>query len=142
MRKYFQRKPRVYDEPPPAPPKEYALLEADEIVSGSISRKQGLPGIYFLINGNEVVYVGQTKNLHARIYQHRVETKKAFTRYFLLPCEPAELTPLESRYIAKFKPRYNKSPRYDRSGLSVEKVNGSCQALIGSELTRVRELSK
>lgn len=116
MRKPFQRI-RPLPEMPPPKEKVYELLEPDEIILGSIKRKAGIPGIYFLIDGLRIVYVGQSMNIHARIYQHRIERKKQFTSYFLLPCQPEELTPLESLYIQRYRPKYNLLPRWDRSGV-------------------------
>ncbi|OQB12768.1 MAG: GIY-YIG catalytic domain protein [Firmicutes bacterium ADurb.Bin193] len=62
----------------------------------------------------ELLYIGQTRNLNARIMQHR---------YFdidevrIIPCKVSMLEYYERRLIAYFKPRCNKqhNPIYSKS---------------------------
>ena len=63
------------------------------------------PGVYFLCHGNKVVYVGQSINPSARIAQHQAD--KQFNRVFMIPTN--NLDEVETMYIKKFKPKYNKS---------------------------------
>ena len=89
------------------------LLRANSIV------EQSLPwgresGVYFLIDNNEVVYVGQSVNIYARIAQH---TDKRFTHYAVIPCQPESLNKLESLYIHLLTPRLNGS--YETSGIKM-----------------------
>lgn len=66
-------------------------------------------GIYFLIDEKgEVVYVGQSINVHARIAQHESDSHKVFSRAKVIPCRKDELRTLEMRYIAEHRPRYNR----------------------------------
>lgn len=111
-------------------PKTYDLLQADEIMAGSMPRDGGIPGVYFLIDGTKIVYVGQSTNVHARVYQHRIALEKKFTRYFLLPCQPDELTALESRYIHLYRPKYNLMPVWDRQGLDSIQPEGSIGEIV------------
>lgn len=60
-----------------------------------------LKGIYFLLDNNEIVYVGQSVNVYQRIHQHR---DKKFNRIFVLKTDNLDL---ESYYINKLKPKYN-----------------------------------
>jgi hypothetical protein len=122
MRKPFQRVRQLPDLPPP--PKSYELLELDQIAAGAIVRQKRTPGIYFLLDEGQVVYVGQSINLWARLYDHVCKGKMQFDRYFTLTCKRSELTPLESRYIRKFQPKYNKMPRWDRSEVPLESMRG------------------
>ena len=62
------------------------------------------PIIYFLLNDDEVVYVGQSKNGIARPVSH---CDKVFNRIKILPCKMTELNYLEDIYIVKYKPKYN-----------------------------------
>ena len=55
----------------------------------------------------EVVYVGQSKNLHQRIDKHHIDGEKDFDRYFLYPCPMKMLDKFERHYIAMFYPKYN-----------------------------------
>lgn len=66
-------------------------------------------GIYFLLSGKTIVYVGQTQNLYiARVIAHLSEGKE-FDSYFALPCPPEELSNWEAYFILKFQPFYNSS---------------------------------
>lgn len=62
--------------------------------------------IYFLIKDNEVVYVGQSSLGICRPFQH---TTKDFDSVSILKCKNEELDYLESRFILKYKPKYNHS---------------------------------
>lgn len=77
----------------------------DEILGAGILSSMA-SGIYFLIRGQEVVYVGQSLDMLHRIARHRREGR-AFDRYACLECKPEKLDELESHYIAAFAPRDN-----------------------------------
>ena len=84
-----------------------ALLCVEEIAA----RARPWPpdaGVYFLLDGEEVVYVGQAVNVHARISQHR---DKSFSRYAFVPCPRECLDKLESLYIHCLRPRLNGNQR-------------------------------
>lgn len=66
-------------------------------------------GVYFLLSGDVVVYVGQSTNIHARVQKHRGERKKKFDRFAFIRCEYHELNVLESIYIHALRPMYNRS---------------------------------
>jgi hypothetical protein len=80
------------------------LFDADEILlqAGAFRR---VCGIYFLIQEDEIVYVGQSVTVHNRINQH--VGVKEFDRFTYIRCKPEELDVLETKYILKFKPKYN-----------------------------------
>ena len=82
-----------------------ALLRHDEIVKASLPWKEA-SGVYFLIDGEEIVYVGQSVNIYARIPNH---WDKKFDRYAYVPCVPDALDKLESLYIHCLSPKYNKT---------------------------------
>jgi hypothetical protein len=63
-------------------------------------------GIYFLIKGLEVVYVGQSLDVLHRIARHRREGRE-FDGYAHITCPPERLDEMESQYIAAFAPRLN-----------------------------------
>jgi len=73
-----------------------------------------LTGIYFLCEGDEVVYVGQSTALFARIASHRSERRKAFSQVFFLPVLESELDNVEAAFIAALEPRMN--GRHPRGG--------------------------
>jgi hypothetical protein len=69
------------------------------------------PAVYFLILGNDIVYVGETKNLFARIGAHRMKNHIPFNDVFWMPApvEAKERRRLESLFIRLCKPRYNRN---------------------------------
>jgi hypothetical protein len=89
----------------------------------SISRPIGLrhidpahflcPGVYFLCQGDEVVYIGQSVNVPGRVMSHLRQSRrpagKTFDplRIFYLPVPESELLRVESEFIGRLPPRYN-----------------------------------
>jgi len=86
-----------------------ALLRADEIAMSALPWEKA-SGVYFLLDGDEVVYVGQAVNVYSRISQH---TNKRFDRYAFVPCAVDALDRLESLYIHCLRPRLNGNQRND-----------------------------
>ncbi len=66
-----------------------------------------LCGVYFLIDGDEVVYVGQSVNVAARILQHIACPTKQFNRACYVPVHPDELDDTEKSLITLFAPKHN-----------------------------------
>lgn len=62
-------------------------------------------GVYFLLQGSSVVYVGQSVNVHARITGHM--SSKEFDGFAYVKCDKAALDILESLYIHSLRPRLN-----------------------------------
>lgn len=60
-------------------------------------------GIYFLLKGMEVIYIGQSVDLLHRIARHRREGRE-FDGYAHIICPPERLDELEAQYIAAFAP--------------------------------------
>ena len=79
------------------------LLREDEIV-GAANIWELATGVYFLIDGNKVVYVGQSVNVYARIASHH---DKVFERFAFIPCSKEVLDNLESLYIHILRPPLN-----------------------------------
>lgn len=65
------------------------------------------PAIYFLLLGQEVVYVGKTKNLIRRLGDHSF--RKEFDGFAYFPCSEEKLDELELQSIQALKPRYNRN---------------------------------
>jgi len=80
------------------------LLAEDEILlnCGIVRR---LCGIYFLVSDEGIVYVGQSINITSRVQQHT--SSKVFTHYTYVLCDEKDLDNLETKYINKFRPKYN-----------------------------------
>lgn len=64
------------------------------------------PGIYFLFDEDEVVYVGQGMFPENRIKSH-LSSEKIFDSYFVIRCDKKDLNQLEAKYILKYCPKYN-----------------------------------
>ncbi len=80
------------------------LLNSDEIVKASMPWSDAT-GVYFLISGDKVVYVGQAINVYARISQH--QHAKSFDRYAYISCSRELLNRIESLYIHVLRPPLN-----------------------------------
>ena len=72
-------------------------------------RKESLTmtGIYYLIDGDEIVYIGQGANVWGRIGAHVAENKKVFDRFFFVFVPTEDLDDFETEEIIKYNPRYN-----------------------------------
>ena len=81
-----------------------ALLQAEEITMASLPW-QNLSGIYFLVQDEQVVYVGQSTNVYSRIAYHVGD--KTFEKYAFVPCDIDLLDKLESLYIHALRPKLN-----------------------------------
>lgn len=81
--------------------REYLLRRAIPIKS--------FPGVYFLISGGMISYVGKSTNVLNRVAQHLSEKTKAFDAisYVLVPKK--RLSEVEAMYIKKFNPWNNKT---------------------------------
>ena len=64
-------------------------------------------GLYFLIEKNEIVYIGQSSNVIARIHAHSGNKRKPFDSFAWLPCNKNDLDEMETAYISFFEPIYN-----------------------------------
>jgi hypothetical protein len=83
------------------------LLNEQEIVAAA--QNHIVPsGVYFLCDTSNVVYVGQSINIPARIRQHETDGYKEFTSWAYVECPPHALNFLETLYILSLKPKYNR----------------------------------
>lgn len=67
--------------------------------------------VYFLLNGDEVVYVGKTENLDGRIRAHERSNGKLFNSVWFRETPPELLAAVERAFIQQIGPKYNKRPR-------------------------------
>ena len=63
--------------------------------------------VYFLMDVEEVVYVGKTMGLSSRIAAHKRD--KVFDRCFWIPVPEKDLLATEGKWINKFSPKYNRT---------------------------------
>jgi hypothetical protein len=80
------------------------LLNADDILKKA-KTLQRICAVYFLIQDAEIVYVGYSTDLTARLASHA--KSKKFDSYAHIACSMENAIWLEKLYIAKFKPRLN-----------------------------------
>lgn len=67
--------------------------------------RNNIGGVYFLFDEDDVVYVGQSKNVHGRVRNHH---DKHFDSYSFIQEERiTKRLELEAYYIDKFDPEYN-----------------------------------
>lgn len=81
------------------------LLREDEIVAAAKRHERSICGVYFLVKGDRVVYVGQSTNLSMRIASHA--TTKDFDSVAYVPCLREDLDLVESLYIHVLRPCEN-----------------------------------
>lgn len=86
---------------------EIGLFEKSTILAAARSIKP-VVGIYFLVDGSRIVYVGQSRDILLRLSAHLKDDEKVFTSFAVVEAEPHELDELEAKYIAKFTPGLNK----------------------------------
>lgn len=74
------------------------------------SRITKATGIYILYQDDEIVYVGQSKNIGQRVYAHLADNEKSFNYCAVYECADLsqhELNCLEAELIIEFLPKYN-----------------------------------
>ena len=86
------------------------LLRPEQIVEGSAEYTKRC-GVYFLIDNNRIIYVGQSVNIEARMASHA--RNKNFNRFAFVACEPELLDALESLYIHFLMPELNGNQWFD-----------------------------
>ena len=90
-------------------------MEKEEILKNKTGVEDGefkAKGVYFLIKDDEIVYVGQSTNIFARVTSHsRTKEFDSFTYELKPKATSFELDQLETKYIGKFTPKYNKQLR-------------------------------
>ena len=65
--------------------------------------------VYFLVDNEELVYIGQTAKLHQRIAAHQKNPAKPFTDVYYLELIKDKLLSVERWYINQYCPKYNKT---------------------------------
>ena len=89
------------------------LLSAAEILAGKMELPEDLCGIYFLLRGDAVAYVGQSVSVLGRVSDHR-RTGKVFDSFAFAPCPREQLNTLECLYIRLLNPPDNKNEGFVR----------------------------
>jgi hypothetical protein len=66
-------------------------------------------GVYFLVQDDRIVYVGQSIEVSGRVLTHFRDGLKQFTHAAVLLCAPERLDELEMFWIRALRPEYNRS---------------------------------
>jgi hypothetical protein len=70
-----------------------------------------LVGVYHLLRGDTVVYVGQSTNVLARIANWVACRAFDFDGYRVIPCAVADLNATERDHIERYQPEHNRAGR-------------------------------
>ena len=101
--------------------------------------------VYFVIDANEILYIGQTKNLYNRWRSHHKQPEISDSNQILiawLECDEPQRTPLELELIKLHKPRLN-GVRTDKQPVSFvlpEFLATQIKALADQEQRSVNDL--
>lgn len=82
------------------------LLARSEIIAASRSMIEQICGVYFLLQDEEIVYVGQSTDFYARLLTH--SKSLTFNRFSIIECPKSRLDDVELLYIQQFSPKFNK----------------------------------
>lgn len=105
------------------------LLKISEVIDGSrLFSEICTSCIYFLISDNEVVYVGQSTSVYARLQAHNNDPKKKWDRFFILPAPIDRLDELELKYYEAFLPKLNRTT--PASAAREKRIKGKMEAPI------------
>lgn len=100
---------------------EGSVLDVDinELKNTSKKLQGNCSGIYFLFDGDELVYIGKGWNCLLRIAEHtRKDSNKKFTSWEYLHIEDkTEYSRLEKKLIKLYSPKYNVTFNTERSAL-------------------------
>lgn len=83
------------------------MLTKEEVIKNAVEFDMGKKYVvYFLVKGDEIVYVGKTEFIGSRITVH--STNKDFDRFHYIEfSSKEEMDDMELEYIVKFDPKYN-----------------------------------
>lgn len=85
------------------------IIPHGEILESAVPTPRLVSGVYFLLSGGVVVYVGQSRSCHFRIGTHVREGEKQFDAFSIFPLEHDQLDAFELANILHYKPAFNTS---------------------------------
>lgn len=101
----------------------FELLSREYITENARPLKRQ-PAIYFLLSNGEIVYIGRSSNLPARIGDHISKPGMPCDAYFAVHCPAKDLDATEAAYIQRYQPACN---RRENKGYQVDK---HCDAIL------------
>jgi hypothetical protein len=85
----------------------WSFKNSEHLQRHSVGTPFVYPGVYFLLQGEEVIYVGQSADIPSRVLSHR--RTKDFDRYATMPIPRDWLSEVEAEYILHYQPELNRS---------------------------------
>ena len=87
------------------------MIEIEELLKTSKKLEGNYSGIYFLFEGDELVYIGKGWNCLLRVAEHtRKDSDKKFTSWNYISVDDInEYNRIERELIKKYNPKYNKT---------------------------------
>ena len=109
----------------------HLLADGADIAAASIPFELSnfrFQGVYFLLKGERIVYVGQTTNIVSRLLGHAKHFgPEAFDRIAFIPIDDLRLlSAVEAFYIAKFTPPLNRTKPW-----SVQRLERELMSVLG-----------
>ena len=87
------------------------MIDSKDVLSSSISLsrhpRKDEKRIYFLINGSEIVYIGQSKDPESRFYEHKCNGKDFDLVSVFNVSDVGMINEIEADLIATFNPKLN-----------------------------------
>jgi len=107
----------------------YLSLTKDQIIEKATIPELCFSGVYFIVKDEQIIYVGQSKNVYTRLGNHHVYKPGVGLKIAFLPVDTGEqsLDLIESYYIHKFTPSQTK-------GAPLASTNGKLQKAILKEI--------
>lgn len=99
---------------------QLSKLKSESEIIAAATDIDDLAGIYFLVQGDRIIYVGQSANVYQRASAHR--SSKDFDKIHIIQCPVEELRRLESLYIKRFNPELNRAGRSDLVAAPIEEA--------------------
>jgi len=94
--------------------KGYVYEEADVLKLRVPLDQATTPAVYFLYDGDEIVYIGQSKEVFGRIASHVRDGEKQFDSFAIIHVSAVELDAVEKANIEAYRPRYNSLCNFDK----------------------------
>lgn len=105
--------------------------------------KNELAGVYLLYDHDELVYIGQSKNIIARVGSHASGTTKHFTHFAILkPTDPEDRFAIESFLIKTLRPKYNSRQTKSKTTNSAVKTIEELMPVLKEEIRNTKMYQK
>ena len=102
-----------------------------------------LAGVYLLYDHDELVDIGPSKNIIARVGSHAAASEKHFTHFAVLkPKDPEDRFAIESFLIKTLQPKYNSKQTKAKTTVSAAKAVEELLPVLTEEIKNTRVFHK